>query len=77
VLELAHAIRRQDRNVPLIVEMDKSLHVEAVKAAPARFHHAEIAAVQLDAMNSRSVALKTLPEFVRSKMLSWIAFKPR
>jgi hypothetical protein len=37
VLELAHVIRRQDRNVPLIVEMDKSLHVEAVKAAVARF----------------------------------------
>jgi Phosphoenolpyruvate phosphomutase len=48
VLELAHATRRQDRNVPLLVEMDKSLHVEAVEAALTRFHHAEIAAVQLD-----------------------------
>jgi 2-methylisocitrate lyase-like PEP mutase family enzyme len=48
VLELARATRRQDRNLPLIVEMDKSLHVEAVKAALTRSHHAERAAIQLD-----------------------------
>lgn len=48
VPDLARIIRRIDENVPLIGEVDKSLNAEAVKAAVARFHHAEFAAVQFD-----------------------------
>lgn len=48
VMDLARTVRQIGKDVPLIGEVDRSMHVEAVKAALVRFHHAEIAAMQID-----------------------------
>ncbi len=48
VLQLAQTIRQIDKVVPLIVEVDSSLGIEAVKAAVTRSHQADVSAVLLD-----------------------------
>jgi 2-methylisocitrate lyase-like PEP mutase family enzyme len=48
VMDLALIIQQIDEDVPLVVEVDKSMHIEAFKVAIVRFHRAGIAAVQIE-----------------------------
>lgn len=48
VMDLVLTIQQIDGDVPLIVEVDKTMHIEALRAALVRFHRAGIAAVQIE-----------------------------
>ncbi|ERF76466.1 hypothetical protein EPUS_06128 [Endocarpon pusillum Z07020] len=48
VMDLIQTVQKIDRDVPLIGEADESLDVEAVKVHLARYHHAGVAAMQLE-----------------------------
>lgn len=61
VLDLAQIVQQVDMDVVLIGEVDKSLGVDAVKSALSRFHHAEIAAMQLDDETSQQCSDRNLP----------------
>jgi 2-methylisocitrate lyase-like PEP mutase family enzyme len=48
LMDLVLTIQQIEADVSLIVEADKSMHIEALKAALVRFHRAGIAAVQIE-----------------------------